>query len=125
MLHVPSHHVARWPLLVFFTVSGVAGVVYGLISEEWPLTLLSVGLTGRMMVSAAYYICLQVWRVFSKYNEVGSSFAYSYEHLKNGVYLQYGSEIFPTVIRGQGVALCEIVGGVAIFVSPLVVYLVG
>ena len=39
--------------------------------------------------------------------------------------LQYGSEIFPTVIRGQGVALCEIVGGVAIFVSPLVVYLVG
>ena len=69
MLHVPSHHVARWPLLVFFTVSGVAGVVYGLISEEWPLTLLSVGLTGRMMVSAAYYICLQVWRVFSKYNE--------------------------------------------------------
>ena len=49
---------------MFFTVSGVAGVVYGLISEEWPLTLLSVGLTGRMMVSAAYYICLQVWRVF-------------------------------------------------------------
>ena len=50
---------------------------------------------GRMMVSGAYYICLQ-----------------------------YGSEIFPTVIRGQGVALTEIVGGVAIFTSPLVVYLV-
>ena len=48
-----------------------------------------------MMVSGAYYICLQ-----------------------------YGSEIFPTVIRGQGVALTEIVGGVAIFTSPLVVYLV-
>ena len=48
-----------------------------------------------MMVSGAYYICLQ-----------------------------YGSEIFPTVIRGQGVALCEIVGGIAIFISPLVVYLV-
>ena len=47
------------------------------------------------MVSGAYYICLQ-----------------------------YGSEIFPTVIRGQGVALCEIVGGIAIFISPLVVYLV-
>ena len=47
------------------------------------------------MVSGAYYICLQ-----------------------------YGSEIFPTVIRGQGVALTEIVGGVAIFTSPLVVYLV-
>ena len=48
-----------------------------------------------MMVNAAYFICLQ-----------------------------YGSEIFPTVIRGQGVALCEIVGGFAIFLSPTVVYLV-
>jgi len=84
----------RWPLLVFFATSGIAGVVYGFISPEWPLTLLSVGLTGRMMVSGAYYICLQ-----------------------------YGSEIFPTVIRGQGVALCEIVGGIAIFISPLVVFL--
>ena len=70
-------------------------MVYGFISPEWPLTLLSVGLIGRMMVNAAYFICLQ-----------------------------YGSEIFPTVIRGQGVALCEIVGGFAIFLSPTVVYLV-
>lgn len=84
----------RWPLLVFFATSGVVGVVYGFVSPEWPLTQLSVGLTGRMMVSGAYYICLQ-----------------------------YGSEIFPTVIRGQGVALTEIVGGIAIFTSPLVVYL--
>ena len=113
---------------MFFATSGVVGVVYGFISPEWPLTQLSVGLTGetradielqvtmlslgRMMVSGAYYICLQ-----------------------------YGSEIFPTVIRGQvseatkllssrryhyhqGVALTEIVGGIAIFTSPLVVYLV-
>ena len=64
--------ILRWPLLVFFATSGVVGVVYGFISPEWPLTQLSVGLTGRMMVSGAYYICLQ-----------------------------YGSEIFPTVIRGQ------------------------
>jgi len=84
----------RWPLLIFFATSGLAGVVYGLISPEWPLTVLSVGLIGRMMVNAAYFICLQ-----------------------------YGSEIFPTVIRGQGVALCEIVGGFAIFLSPSVVYL--
>lgn len=82
-------------MLIFFATSGLAGVVYGFISPEWPLTLLSVGLIGRMMVNAAYFICLQ-----------------------------YGSEIFPTVIRGQGVALCEIVGGFAIFLSPTVVYLV-
>ena len=86
---------SRWPLLIFFATSGLAGVVYGFISPEWPLTVLSVGLIGRMMVNAAYFICLQ-----------------------------YGSEIFPTVIRGQGVALCEIVGGFAIFLSPTVVYLV-
>ena len=39
----------RWPLLVFFATSGIAGVVYGFISEEWPLTLLSVGLTGKIL----------------------------------------------------------------------------
>ena len=74
---------------------------------------LTVGLIGRMTVNGAYFICLQ-----------------------------YSSEIFPTVIRGQGVgvffynnnknthsysavqiALCEIVGGIAIFLSPMVVYL--
>ena len=87
-LHHDIPDTIRWPLLVFFATSGVVGVVYGFISPEWPLTQLSVGLTGklafytgychhlssagRMMVSGAYYICLQ-----------------------------YGSEIFPTVIRGQ------------------------
>lgn len=84
----------RWPLLFLFATSGVAGVVYGFIPVDWHLTSLSVGLIGRMTVNGAYFICLQ-----------------------------YGSEIFPTVIRGQGIALCEIVGGIAIFLSPTVVYL--
>ena len=85
----------RWPLLFLFATSGVAGVVYGFIPVDYHLTSLSVGLIGRMTVNGAYFICLQ-----------------------------YGSEIFPTVIRGQGIALCEIVGGIAIFLSPTVVYLV-
>ena len=42
-------HFTRWPLLVFFATSGVVGVVYGFISPEWPLTLLSVGLTGEQI----------------------------------------------------------------------------
>jgi len=84
----------RWPLLFLFATSGLAGVVYGFIPVEWQMTSLSVGLIGRMTVNGAYFICLQ-----------------------------YGSEIFPTVIRGQGIALCEIVGGIAIFLSPTVVYL--
>ena len=85
----------RWTLLFLFATSGIAGVVYGFIPVDWYLTSLSVGLIGRMTVNGAYFICLQ-----------------------------YGSEIFPTVIRGQGIALCEIVGGIAIFLSPTVVYLV-
>ena len=56
---------------------------------------LIVALVGRMFVTAAYYITLQ-----------------------------YGPEVFPTVVRGRGVAVSETLGGVAIFVSPLIVYLV-
>ena len=36
----------------------------------------------------------------------------------------YAVEVFPTVIRGQGVAISETLGGIAIFMSPLIVYLV-
>ena len=55
-----------------------------------------IGLFGRLTVTAAYFICLQ-----------------------------YASEIFPTVLRGRGVALCEVAGGLAILGSPAIVYLVG
>lgn len=84
----------RWPLLVLFTTSGVCGVAYGFVPEEFPWVSMTVALVGRLTVNAAYFICLQ-----------------------------YASEIFPTVIRGQGIAMCEIVGGIAIFLSPSVVYL--
>jgi len=84
----------RWPLLFLFTCSGICGVVYGFVPDHLPRVSLTVGLIGRMTVNGAYFICLQ-----------------------------YSSEIFPTVIRGQGIALCEIVGGIAIFLSPTVVYL--
>lgn len=55
-----------------------------------------MALVGRATITGAYYIALQ-----------------------------YGPEVFPTAVRGQGVALSETLGGVAIFLSPLVVYLVG
>jgi len=84
----------RWPLFVLFSTSGLAGVAYGFVPVDYQMTQLTIGLIGRMTVNGAYFTCLQ-----------------------------YGSEIFPTVIRGQGIALCEIVGGIAIFLSPAVVYL--
>ena len=34
------------------------------------------------------------------------------------------AEVFPTVIRGKGVATCEIMGGVGLFLCPMIVYLV-
>ena len=63
---------------------------------DYGVLRLVVGLCGRLTVTAAYFICLQ-----------------------------YASEIFPTVLRGRGVGLCEVVGGVAILGSPAIVYLVG
>ena len=57
--------------------------------------LITVALIGRMTITAGYYITLQ-----------------------------YGPEIFPTVIRGQGVAVSETLGGLAIFISPMIVFLV-
>jgi hypothetical protein len=63
---------------------------------DYDMLRLMIGLFGRLTVTAAYFICLQ-----------------------------YASEIFPTVLRGRGVALCEVAGGVAILGSPAIVYLVG
>ena len=65
----------RWPLLAFFLVSGFCGVVYGALPADNGTLQLSVGLMGKMTVTGAYYICQQ-----------------------------YSSEIFPTVVRGQGVS---------------------
>ena len=56
---------------------------------------MSVAMLGRLSITGAYYITLQ-----------------------------YCPEVFPTVIRGQGVAISETLGGIAIFISPLIVYLV-
>ena len=64
----------RWPLLFLFTCSGICGVAYGFVPNDLPMVSLTVGLIGRMTCNGAYFICLQ-----------------------------YSSEIFPTVIRGQGV----------------------
>ena len=56
---------------------------------------MSSAMFGRMFATGAYYICLQ-----------------------------YASEIFPTSIRGSGLSACEIIGGIGLFMSPWIVYLV-
>lgn len=84
----------RLPLTVLFLLSGGASVLYALVPLDMEWLSLTLALVGRSTITGAYYITLQ-----------------------------YGPEVFPTVVRGQGVALAETLGGVAIFLSPSIVYL--
>ncbi|XP_045120504.1 organic cation transporter protein-like [Portunus trituberculatus] len=84
----------RMPLASAFLISALAGFIYALVPADMEWLVLVVALMGRASITGAYYITLQ-----------------------------YGPEIFPTEVRGQGVALSETLGGVAIFISPMVVYL--
>lgn len=84
----------RWTLFALFLAAGSFSLVHGFLPATFPLVTLTVALLSRMTVTGTFFICLQ-----------------------------YASEIFPTVIRGKGVALCEIVGGIAIFLSPTIIYL--
>ncbi|XP_018021418.1 organic cation transporter-like protein isoform X2 [Hyalella azteca] len=89
----------RPPLILAYSLSAATGIMYSglvVLTASWPARVL--GMLGRLTVTAAYYIIYMA--------------------------LQYGPEVFPTVVRGQGVALAETLGGAAIFISPLVVYLV-
>lgn len=69
---------------------------FGTIFVEMEYIRMSSAMFGRMFATSAYYICLQ-----------------------------YASEIFPASIRASGLSLCEIIGGIGLFISPWIVYLVG
>ncbi|KAK4289554.1 hypothetical protein Pmani_037484 [Petrolisthes manimaculis] len=84
----------KGPLVVAYLTSALAGFVYAVVPQGTDWLVLTMGLLGRGSITGAYYISLQ-----------------------------YGPEIFPTVVRGQGVAVAETLGGVAVFLSPLIVYL--
>ncbi|XP_043241317.1 solute carrier family 22 member 13-like [Amphibalanus amphitrite] len=85
----------RWPMVTFLVTSGLCGVAYAVVGNALATGgRLALALAGRMLIMGAYSTCLQ-----------------------------YGPELFPTVIRGQSLALYETMGGIAIFVSPSIVYL--
>lgn len=84
----------RLPLAACFLTSAAAGFAYSMVPADMSWLVVVVALLGRAAITGAYYITLQ-----------------------------YCPEVFPTAVRGQGVALSETLGGVAIFLSPLVVYL--
>ena len=76
-------------------LSTVFSVGYCVTCPDQTLVRLVSALMGRMTIAAAYFVSLQ-----------------------------YASELIPTVVRGRGVAMCEVVGGVGILVSPAIVYMV-
>jgi len=83
------------PLILTYILSGAAGIAYCIVvTMVSPTVSLVIALFGRLVVTSAYYITLN-----------------------------YVPETFPTLVRGQGVAISETMGGIAIFVSPLIVYL--
>lgn len=84
----------RAPLIIFLLLTTVFGLGYELICPHLSSLRLVSALLSRLNITATYYICLQ-----------------------------FASEIFPTNIRGRGLALCEMAGGVAILASPGVVHL--
>ena len=80
--------------MIFLLLTTVFGLGYELICPHLSTLRLTSALLGRLNITATCYICLQ-----------------------------FATEIFPTNIRGRGVALCEMAGGVAILTSPGVVNL--
>ena len=118
----------RWTLFIAFLAAGAASLFYAFVPPGMSITKvyfhmyqnrakwkhscnnnhyfmflilameslrMSSAMFGRMFATGAYYICLQ-----------------------------YASEIFPTSIRGSGLSACEIIGGIGLFMSPWIVYLV-
>ena len=86
----------RWTLFIMFFAAGAASLFYAFVPSDMESLRMSSAMFGRMFATGAYYICLQ-----------------------------YASEIFPTSIRGSGLSACEIIGGIGLFMSPWIVYLVG
>jgi len=84
----------RWTLFTAFLAAGAASIFYAFVPPDMESLRMSSAMFGRMFATGAYYICLQ-----------------------------YASEIFPTSIRGSGLSLCEIIGGIGLFMSPWIVYL--
>lgn len=79
----------RGPLAVSLGLAGAASLAYGFLPQDAAVLSLCVALAARLFATAAYCVTLQ-----------------------------YGPELWPTLIRGQGVALSEFMGGVAVLSSP-------
>lgn len=85
----------RWPMVIALIVAGVSGILILVVPEGMPNIFLGIGLIQRLGISTNYNIIMQ-----------------------------YSAEIYPTILRGRGVAFLRLMGTFGLFLSPSLVYLV-
>ncbi|XP_040576645.1 organic cation transporter-like protein isoform X2 [Lepeophtheirus salmonis] len=84
----------RYIISSLLLLSGFSSISFGFTPDNAQLLKLCIALAGRIFITGAYFISLL-----------------------------YASEIFPTEIRGKGMAICEFIGGFGIIFSPSIIYL--
>ncbi|CAN8021025.1 unnamed protein product [Ixodes persulcatus] len=84
----------RWPMIIVTGVAGIVGVVAILFRNGSHVTILVLSLLMRVCLTAEY-----------------------------DTIMQYSAEVYPTVLRGRGLAFLRFAGTLSLYVSPSIVYL--
>lgn len=84
----------RWPIVVMSVLAGIAGIITFSIPAGNSNAILALALIQRICITANYNIIIQ-----------------------------YSAELYPTVLRGRGLAFLRLMGTLGLFLSPSIVYL--
>lgn len=84
----------RWPMIIVTGVAGIVGVVAILFRNGSHVSILVLSLLMRVCLTAEY-----------------------------DTIMQYSAEVYPTVLRGRGLAFLRFAGTLSLYVSPSIVYL--
>lgn len=84
----------RWPMIIVTGVAGIVGILSILFRNGSHVSVLVLSLLMRVCLTAEY-----------------------------DTIMQYSAEVYPTVLRGRGLALLRFAGTLSLYVSPSIVYL--
>lgn len=84
----------RWPMVITTSAAGLCGLLIICIPEGSPQVFLGLALIMRVTLTTEYTIIIQ-----------------------------YAAEIYPTVLRGRGLAFLRAMGTFGLYLSPTIVYL--
>ncbi|KAH8009242.1 hypothetical protein HPB51_013896 [Rhipicephalus microplus] len=84
----------RWPMVIVTGVAGIVGILSILFRNGSHVSVLVLSLLMRVCLTAEY-----------------------------DTIMQYSAEVYPTVLRGRGLALLRFAGTLSLYVSPPIVYL--